>query len=505
MKRYDFFVSHATPDRDAADRLTKALSEAGARVFLAAQDTLVGDRWRDTIAAAHRDARITIVLLSEHTADAVYQLDEIQVSIEMTKQSGGHMIVPVIIDATNDSSRFGLRAFQALAWAGASRKQMATVVAAAREALTRLGGEEQSGGIRDRGGFLRPVFQGYTNTELLSPLAPTTRFDYEENRRQLLGDIQRHRRARLNEQLLYTSRSCAKAWLELCGSQYYAPYRDSRRLFDEHADEIARRIGQDSKATAFDLISLGPGGGEKDRPLLHSFAALDRSQLVYYYLVDISQYLIAHACNEVMQDTLVRSNVRVIFINDEFDSLERLRAIYSNNGRRNVFSLLGNTLGNYEEGMALSWIMRGMEPQDYLIIEYQERKPKTRAANGQRDYSDAKRAFFIAPLRMMGWSDDDLEFSTVASTTAVTVPGSEKFVTSARSKDGEFQLTETTQYRRKELVDWLGSKHLTLVGKPFQGETVGILVTRYDPPGAYPPAKARPRAGPKPRARARRH
>jgi hypothetical protein len=243
---------------------------------------------------------------------------------------------------------------------------------------------------------------------------------------------------------------------------------------DNHADEIVESIHKDCQARGYDIISLGPGNGEKDRSLLHYFATLDTQHPLGYFPVDVSPTLISHACQEVLQDRVTRQKLRITHIVGDFEELKELRPVYWQNDKRNVFLLLGNTLGNYDENTLLRDIKNGIEPGDYLILEFQQKS--------DNDYSQEKMRFFRAPLKLMGFDAGDLRIETGPSFGSA-VPGAKTYSTNAhlRREAVSFQLTHSTQYETDALVDWLATREFPILGSPFVKESVVVLVVKYTP------------------------
>lgn len=106
---WDVFLAHAGPDTDAARTLHVLLSRAGVDTFLDAHNLKLGDDWDIELPKAQRSARITVVLISEHTGDAFYQREEVAVAIhESRRVDSHHRVIPVYLEPGIDPP-YGLR------------------------------------------------------------------------------------------------------------------------------------------------------------------------------------------------------------------------------------------------------------------------------------------------------------------------------------------------------------------------------------------------------------
>lgn len=109
-KKWDLFIAYASPDRPHADRLYSMLSTRY-RVFLDHRCLLPGDEWGAAIAAAQRDALITVILVSTKSEGAYYQRDEVAAAIDLARRNPDtHRVVPVYLEpAVADVVPYGLR------------------------------------------------------------------------------------------------------------------------------------------------------------------------------------------------------------------------------------------------------------------------------------------------------------------------------------------------------------------------------------------------------------
>lgn len=115
-RHWDFFIAHAGPDAAVAARLDALLKAGGATVFLGANEVLPGDVWPRVLAQAQQSSMVTVVLVSNHTAAAYYQLEELADAIAMSSRGDStHRVAPVYLEAVEQVT-YGLRIVHGL-WA----------------------------------------------------------------------------------------------------------------------------------------------------------------------------------------------------------------------------------------------------------------------------------------------------------------------------------------------------------------------------------------------------
>jgi hypothetical protein len=75
-RTWDFFVAHASADRELAEGLYELLSPQF-RVFLDSRSLVPGDDWDQAIAQAQTESAISLILVSSNTENAYYQREEV--------------------------------------------------------------------------------------------------------------------------------------------------------------------------------------------------------------------------------------------------------------------------------------------------------------------------------------------------------------------------------------------------------------------------------------------
>jgi hypothetical protein len=116
VAQYDFFLAHAGEDKSEAERLRALLDGEGARVFLDSKEIAPGDYWDQDLAAAQRNSRITVVLVSARTDRASYQREEIATGLDLEDgKEEEHQVIPVYLGPeAYKMPPYGLRVKQGL-------------------------------------------------------------------------------------------------------------------------------------------------------------------------------------------------------------------------------------------------------------------------------------------------------------------------------------------------------------------------------------------------------
>lgn len=108
---WEFFLSHAGADLEAARRLKRALDPPH-RVFLDADNIRLGDDFDAALSEALRSSLITVVLVSPSTDAAFYQREEVAVAIQMVRDDPHtRRVVPVYLNQSKVPAhvQFGLK------------------------------------------------------------------------------------------------------------------------------------------------------------------------------------------------------------------------------------------------------------------------------------------------------------------------------------------------------------------------------------------------------------
>jgi hypothetical protein len=114
------FLSYASQDAEAAQRICNALRTGGIEVFLDQSELRGGDAWDQKIRHEIHDCALFIPIISQHTQERLegYFRHEWKLAIERTHHMAEQMpfLVPVVVDGTRDQEAFVPDAFREVQW-----------------------------------------------------------------------------------------------------------------------------------------------------------------------------------------------------------------------------------------------------------------------------------------------------------------------------------------------------------------------------------------------------
>jgi TolB-like protein len=114
------FLSYASEDAPAAQRIAEALRGAGIEVWFDQSELRGGDVWDQRIRHEIRDCALFIPMVSQHTQERLegYFRREWKIAIERTHDMAEqkHFLVPVVVDSTGDKDAIVPELFRAVQW-----------------------------------------------------------------------------------------------------------------------------------------------------------------------------------------------------------------------------------------------------------------------------------------------------------------------------------------------------------------------------------------------------
>jgi TolB-like protein len=114
------FLSYASQDAEAAQRICEALRAAGIEVFLDQSELRGGDAWDQKIRHEIHDCALFIPMVSQHTQERLegYFRREWKLAIDRTHDMAEQkpFLVPVVVDGTRDQEALVPDAFRAVQW-----------------------------------------------------------------------------------------------------------------------------------------------------------------------------------------------------------------------------------------------------------------------------------------------------------------------------------------------------------------------------------------------------
>ena len=114
------FLSYASQDAEAAQKICEALRTAGIEVFLDQSELRGGDAWDQKIRHEIHDCALFIPIVSQHTQERLegYFRREWKMGIDRTHDMAEQkpFLVPVVVDGTRDQEALVPDAFRAVQW-----------------------------------------------------------------------------------------------------------------------------------------------------------------------------------------------------------------------------------------------------------------------------------------------------------------------------------------------------------------------------------------------------
>lgn len=271
-------------------------------------------------------------------------------------------------------------------------------------------------------------------------------------------------------------------WLDLCQDPDYDYFISSVAFFRSKVRDILNVIGSDIVDHAPDYISLGPGNGKKDQIFLKHIEErhMSKGEAMYYYPFDISPMMISQAIHAVTSIEPVNLKVKAI-VGDFARDLKDFSPVYQYRPATNIFTLLGNTLGNLEnEADFLSRVYQAMFEGDILILEVRLEGSESGDIGGK---PEVNKRFDFTPLDLLGvqYEDEKLTYehlknrSTIPKTRTIAacyhdfhVPPDEDVIESAylsyvHEYDREALLSVLTQEGFQLLRDFTSGRVLCAV------------------------------------------
>lgn len=216
-----------------------------------------------------------------------------------------------------------------------------------------------------------------------------------------------------DSKLWYLTPEQSQAFLDLEKSADYQ--RDiinkELNLINENIDEIVEELGNEP----INVIDLGCGDGKK------AIIFLDRirkrlsikgvQKRVRYCPIDISSYMVEKALN-LVKKTDIEEVIKFQWNISDFENIENVASVLRyGDYKKNLFLLLGNTLGNFEINELLYEIRSGMEAGDILVIGngLDNRNPK----DILKAYTNPHVHDFLKHIPLqLGLKEDEIEFGT---------------------------------------------------------------------------------------------
>ncbi len=266
-------------------------------------------------------------------------------------------------------------------------------------------------------------------------------------------------------------------WLSLCRTDNYKYFEQAKAHLRKNRTLLAKLACEAADTAALDLISLGCGDGSKDELLLQALAPhLAESEHLYYYPIDISDILLVETIRRISKSGMAHDDFRCKAVLGDFTNLRAFATITGYRSNPNLFSVLGNTLGSFDESAILSGISNAMLAGDLVLIEANIGDPQDSIALLEDDPS---RQWDLSTLDALGIQRDSCDLKYQAKTKVSDVPGTRtltSFAVPHGKKRAKYMLSGMHHYDFDELKKWISEELKVDLIEDLADEGVGLLL-----------------------------
>ncbi len=218
-----------------------------------------------------------------------------------------------------------------------------------------------------------------------------------------------------DSKLWYLTPSQAQGFLDLERANDYKSTITNREisLIKKYLPSIEKQLGKNF----YNVVDLGCGDGEK---AIIFISQLSRRVKIRYCPIDISSYMVQSAAAK-MSNLELSEIIEFKWNVSDFENLVNITPLLRNDTfKHNIFLLLGNTLGNFDEDELLYGIFQSMKKGDYLIVG------NSLGASAPEDlikpYKDKNvDKFLIKVMEQLGFYKKELQFGVRFNNSRVEV------------------------------------------------------------------------------------
>jgi hypothetical protein len=265
-------------------------------------------------------------------------------------------------------------------------------------------------------------------------------------------------------------------WLKLCRGKY-SFFERAKAQLHENRTLIAEKISNAAETSAVDLISLGCGDGTKDSTLLRALThGLVGQEQLYYYPIDISDILLVESIRKISRSGLERNRFRCKAVLGDFTDLSSLAKITGYRSNPNLFSVLGNTLGSFDESDIVDSVAAAMQPGDLVLIEVNVGDPADSLALLEED---AASQWDLSTLDALGIERESCAISQDMKTGVSMFPGTQTLISSAVPRnDGnsKYMLSAMHHYEFETLKERITKDLDIVLIEDIAEDGVGLLL-----------------------------
>lgn len=207
-----------------------------------------------------------------------------------------------------------------------------------------------------------------------------------------------------DSKLWYLRPEQAQAFLDLEDEEEYKKSVTQKEvdLINDNIGEIMSRFDD----VPINVIDIGCGDGRKAAMFIEKF----KGKKIKYCPIDISGYMVNKAIERVGKIDKVEEVVELQWNISDFENIENISTVLRQGEyKRNLFLLLGNTIGNFEINELLYQIRTSMKGGDLILIgnglNYKNPEEIVDSYN-----SDHFNKFSAYPLIQLGLTEEEIEF-----------------------------------------------------------------------------------------------
>jgi hypothetical protein len=240
----------------------------------------------------------------------------------------------------------------------------------------------------------------------------------------------------IEQTYLYYDHPSALDWLQIAAQPDYA---DAHRVMplDRAAEAIHRATGE----RGMDVIALGPGTGHLETRLVALIARQRQHPAIRFYLLDISQPLLAEAYRHAANTLACFEGVSPIAIQGNFHGLPQFGQILyvaPSASRRQIICMLGGTFANLDHELRfVRDALCGFGAGTLLLLDFpvclapashpgeiRRRDPWLSGAGRASAWRERVMAFWSGPLRRYVPGVEGIEIRVELDLSGSSVPGS---------------------------------------------------------------------------------
>ncbi len=166
-----------------------------------------------------------------------------------------------------------------------------------------------------------------------------------------------------DSKLWYLTPEQAQSYLDLEDEEEYKKtvIQQEVDLINENIEEILEKSGGEP----INIIDIGCGDGKKVALLVEKF----KGTRIRYCPIDISSYMVNKAIKKIKEVSTVEEVIEFQWNISNFENMENISTLLRQGEyKKNLFLLLGNTVGNFEINELLYEIRSSMKGGDLLLV-----------------------------------------------------------------------------------------------------------------------------------------